>query len=204
MARVYLKDLGVSDPKDAEKIIGSLNKMSESERALELYKLSKTQSESANAASTFDDKVKQIQGLKDDNYHDTAVGPNALARTSLTSFITGGKQKFMGGVQQLTNQETMDALLKLKAAGGTLGALNESEGKMLRDAATKINNWAIRDESGNVTGYNVDEASFKAELDRLKELAQKASDAAKGITTNQNGGQVKTGVTSTGLKYTIE
>lgn len=120
------------------------------------------------------DTVYKIQTVLDSGYLSGAVGPNTFARLSPLSSFTGGQQDFLAGVSQITNQETLDKLLQLKASGGTLGALNESEGKMLRDAATKINGWAIKDKDGNVTGYNTSEAAFRKELTTLQDQARRA------------------------------
>jgi len=110
------------------------------------------------------------------------VGANKLARLGLynLSTFTGSESNFIASVQQLTNQQTLQSLLELKKAGGTLGALNESEGQMLRDSATKINNWAIKDKDGNVIGYNASEKDFNNELNKIKEKTQKAITAAGG------------------------
>jgi hypothetical protein len=103
-----------------------------------------------------------------------AVGPNALSRMNLSNWFTGEKGDFIAGVQQLTSQETLNQLLTLKKAGGTLGALSEKELQTLQSSATKINSWAIKDKDGNVKGYNTTEASFKTELERIQTLTVKA------------------------------
>lgn len=104
-----------------------------------------------------------------------AVGTNPLARTSLTSWVTGARQEFQGNIKQLTSQETLDSLLNLKKAGGTLGALSDQERIMLQQAATKIGGWEMRDKNGIGTGfYDVKESTFKAELQRLQDLTKKA------------------------------
>lgn len=131
-------------------------------------------------------KSNDIAELINDPYLAGSVGPNDFTRFSPLSVFTGGKQNFLAGVSQLTNQETLDKLLQLKASGGTLGALNESEGKMLRDAATKINGWAIKDGNGNVTGYNASESDFKQELGTLQTLTNNAIVNAGGTVANPN------------------
>ena len=104
-----------------------------------------------------------------------AVGTNPLARTSLTSWVTGSRQNFVAGVKQLTSQETLNALLELKAGGGTLGALSDGERFMLQESATKIGGWEIKDGNGMGTGfYNASEKDFKTELQKLQGLAEKA------------------------------
>lgn len=109
------------------------------------------------------------------------VGTVKSFGTGLVSDITGSGQDFAGSVSQLASAETLDQVLNLKAQGGTLGALNETEGGWLRDAATKINNWEVKDDNGKGTGvWNIDEASFKSEVERLKELTSKAIERAGG------------------------
>ncbi len=102
-----------------------------------------------------------------------AVGTNPLGRTSLTSWFTGTRQDFVGGIKELTSQETLDKLLELKKGGGTLGALSDQERIMLQNAATKIGAWEIKDSSGNGTGfYNVSESTFQEELQKIKDRSQ--------------------------------
>lgn len=131
-------------------------------------------------ASDMQDKIAKIDALSSDKYLSGAVGPNYFSRLSPTSRITGGKQNFIAGVENITSKETMDVLLTLKQAGGTLGALSDQERIMLQQAASKIGNWRILNKNGQVVGYNTSEATFKAELNRLKELAQKALARAGG------------------------
>jgi hypothetical protein len=121
------------------------------------------------------EKLTLINSLVGGVKNSGAVGPNPLARTSITSFITGTRQNFVAGVKQLTSQETLNQLLSLKKAGGTLGALSDQERIMLSNAASKINGWEIKDDKGNGTGfYNAREKDFKAELEKLQKLTRKA------------------------------
>lgn len=127
------------------------------------------------------DKINLINSLLNSPGLNSSVGTNKLGRTALTDKLTGSAQSFAGGVTQLLNQETIDTLINLKAKGGTLGALSDQERILLQSAATKIGKWEIKDKNNNGTGkYNIDEASFKAELNRIKELAQRALDKATG------------------------
>lgn len=111
-----------------------------------------------------------------------AVGANSLTRNRRD--VTGRKQDFIAGVEQLVSQDTLDTLLELKKAGGTLGALSEGEGRMLKSAATKIGTWTITDKSGKVTGYNASESSFKKELETIKTLTNRALEEAGGTVDN--------------------
>ena len=141
--------------------------------------------ETAIATKTLADSILNSSALNN------AVNPNGLASFWDNLFTldnwNGNTQTFLGQVQQLTSQQTMDTLLNLKKAGGTLGALSDSERQMLQTAATTINAWAILDKNGKVKGYNVSETSFKAEINRIKTLAQKAIDSAGVSSSNSDG-----------------
>lgn len=130
-------------------------------------------------------KVGAIQDLLNDPYLKGAVGPNAFDRSryNIANFFTGGIENFVAGVSNLVSNETLGALLDLKKAGGTLGALSDQERIMLRDAATKISHWEVT-EDGKVTGYRIGEAAFKAELKRLQDLSKKAVMEAQGVSAN--------------------
>ncbi len=100
--------------------------------------------------------------------------------------VTGAGQAFAGSVHQLTSQSTLNQLLELKAAGGTLGALSDQERIMLQNAATKLNDWEIKTGSGENrigTGvWNIDEKNFLKELNTLKTLTRSAIERAGGYT----------------------
>jgi hypothetical protein len=135
-----------------------------------------------------EDKLTQIDKLlADDSGLNGAVGPNFLYRLSDPSnLITSARQNFISGVSQLTSRETLDTLLNLKKAGGTLGALSEKELEILNSAASKINSWAIteKDDAGNirVKGYNISEKLFKEELAIIRKLTERAINEANGTT----------------------
>ena len=110
-----------------------------------------------------------------------AVGLNIFTRGDPLSMFTGANRKLIAQVDQITSRETLDTLINLKKAGGTLGALSDQERIMLESAATKIGTWRLRDGDGNTVGYNVSHADFKDELNKIKDIANRAiedSDAA--------------------------
>lgn len=102
-----------------------------------------------------------------------SVGATKFTRVDLNPF-TGAKENFISGVQQLTSQDTLNTLIELKKAGGTLGALSNEERIMLKNAATKISNWEIPNKKGKIVGYDIDQKAFKKELEKLKSLANTA------------------------------
>jgi hypothetical protein len=131
------------------------------------------------SADSATDTISKLTDLKNHKALDSAVGPNPFSRMAFADSF-GAKQDFIGGVEQVTNASTLQTLLDLKSKGGTLGALNKEEFDTLKNAATKINNWAIKDDTGKVQGYDIDQGSFKKELDTLTSLAKKAQINALG------------------------
>lgn len=114
-----------------------------------------------NSSISMIDKLINHPGLN------SSVGPNGLSRIAVADAF-GNKSDFIAGVQQLVSQQTLNNLINAKAQGATFGALSEGELKILQSAATKIEPWVVKDKNGNVTGFNVSEKAFKAELERIK------------------------------------
>jgi len=99
------------------------------------------------------------------------------------SDVSGSGQAFAGGVHRLASKEFIDTLINAKSQGATFGTLTDREGDALRAAATQLNDWEIKDKNGLGTGrWNIDEASFNLELDRIKALSQKAISNSTGAT----------------------
>lgn len=97
------------------------------------------------------------------------IGGTALASQGLVDKFTGERQKLIGSVNQLVSKEFLQAVLNLKAQGGTLGQLTEREGNKLQQAATKIGTWEVRNDKDEVIGYNVSEKDFKEEIQKIKD-----------------------------------
>lgn len=144
-------------------------------------------------ADILKEKLDLIDTLINHPGLDSRVGPNAVSRT-LWAFSDsfGAGQDFASGVAQLVSKETIDTLTALKARGGTLGALSDQERLLLQNAATKIGNWQVwQDKSGKqvpqgtagavpIGEYNIDEESFKKELETIKRLTKVAVTRALG------------------------
>lgn len=116
--------------------------------------------------------IDLITGLQNDSYLSTAVGPNTLARTSFSNIVTGGKDNFIAGVEQLKSQLSLDSLINAKARGATFGALSDTEMRILSASATKLGTWAIKNGNGDVIGYQTSEGAFKKELDKINNFAK--------------------------------
>ena len=135
-----------------------------------------------NDIAVLQDKVNTIDNLIKSKGLNAAVGTIPLLGRPAFSIanITGEKQNFIAGVQQLVSKDTLDTLINLKKAGGTLGALSDQERIMLQSAASKIGTWAVKDKNSNVVGYNTSATYFKQELENIKKLTQRALNAVNG------------------------
>jgi hypothetical protein len=115
------------------------------------------------------------------------VGPTGLFgrfRLINPQKLSGKQQNFVSSIKLLISQETLDTLINLKKAGGTLGALSQTELAMLENAASKINGWELKDDNGIGRGvWEANEKDFATELKRLQDLQVLALERAK----NDNG-----------------
>lgn len=131
------------------------------------------------AIPVLQDKLDLIDGLIKSPGMAGTVGPYGISRWTPFSADKSDRVNFIAGVNQLTSQNTLDALLNLKKQGGTLGALSEGEGQMLRSAASKIGTWELK-EDGKVYGYEASEEDFTKELKTIQTLTQRAIANASG------------------------
>lgn len=122
--------------------------------------------------------ISDTSSLVNDPGLNSAVGPNFLGRIAIADAF-GAKSNFIASVEQLRQQLTLDKLVAAKGSGATFGALSDSELQLLSASASKLGTWAIKDNAGNVTGYNIDETSFKKELDKINNF-QKLDYVLKG------------------------
>lgn len=110
--------------------------------------------------------IMDTNALLDSPGLNSAVGPNFLSRIALADAF-GAKSNFIASVEQLRTQLTLDKLISAKGSGATFGALSDAELQLLAASASKLGTWAQKDDAGNITGYQVDENSFKKELDKI-------------------------------------
>jgi hypothetical protein len=138
-------------------------------------------------------QINTLDNLIQDSYLGTAVGPNPAARASYLDIFTGGKSNFIASIEQIRNDLTIDKLAQAKGSGVTFGALSDQERIAIAAAATKLGSVAIKDEAGNVLGYDMSEKDFKTELDVINNFAKldfvlKGGDpSAVGIVTMDDG-----------------
>lgn len=121
------------------------------------------------AVSQTQDRINEINKLVSNV---TAVGPNPLARFDPLNAITGKQEEFLGAVEQIRSQLSLDSLINAKAQGATFGALSEGELALLQNSGSKLSSWAVTDTNGKVTGYKVSENAFKKEMDKINNYAK--------------------------------
>jgi hypothetical protein len=115
-----------------------------------------------------------------------ATGVVNATRGSMSE-LTGERQNFIGTVEQMREGLTLDKLAQAKGQGVTFGSLTEGERQSVARSASKIGTWAIKDSNDTVTGYNIDETSFKKEIDtinyfkKLDAILQGADPASVGV-----------------------
>ena len=86
--------------------------------------------------------------------------------------LTGDRQNFISGVEQVRSQLNLDKLIQSKAQGATFGALSDNELRVLASAGTKLGTWAEKDSDGNITGYNTSQDAFKKEMEKISNFAK--------------------------------
>lgn len=91
---------------------------------------------------------------------------------------TGSGQDFAGGIHKLTSGLNLQELIEAKSRGATFGALSNQELRVLASAASSISDWEVKK---NVNGeqvptgfWDIDEGSFKRELDTIRTLTLRA------------------------------
>lgn len=113
--------------------------------------------------------------------------PSAIGGTYRT--LTGERQNFIAGVEQVRSNLNLETLIKAKSQGATFGALSDQELKVLASAGTKMGTWAVKNKNGDIVGYNASEKDFRTELDKINNFA-KLDYLLKGGAVEEINGQV--------------
>jgi len=130
------------------------------------------QESAKNTVKLLESMLNDEQGLK------TSVGVGPFSRIDANFFGLGTEStQFRANAKQLLSQATLDKLLELKAAGGTLGAISEKELDILANAATALG--AQFDKNGKATGkFEFKEDEFKTALETMRGASMKTFIAA--------------------------
>lgn len=128
-------------------------------------------------------KIKEIDDITKMPGMRKGVGVNWIARTNFNPLDWNDKAQknaFIGKVERLLSEKTLNSLIDAKANGATFGALSEGELQILRASASAIGSWARDTDGDGVTDfYEVDEKTFTEEVNRIKGEYQKLADEAQ-------------------------
>jgi len=163
----------------AAQALDDISKEKKGELAIALS--SSTDPESTLKDSISEEKSRLATDLTKHKGLNSSVGTTVFGRFALTDRLTGAKQDFIAGVEQLVSGLSLDALIQAKAQGATFGALSDSELQILSASASKIGTWRQTDKNGNVTGYKASEKSMKEELDRISKTFSKGENVNRQV-----------------------
>jgi murein DD-endopeptidase MepM/ murein hydrolase activator NlpD len=133
------------------------------------------------AISEANSMIGKLENLLTHPGLDSSVGPTPITR-GMFAFkdVWGNKDAFLGYADQVISSKALSELISRKAEGATFGALSDTEMAILRSAATAIGAWENKNSKGKLTGFDVSEKAFKAEVEKLiseyKDLVEKAKD----------------------------
>lgn len=111
------------------------------------------------------------------------------------------KKDFLGSVNEILSNKTLQKLIDAKAEGATFGALSEGELELLRSASSKLGTWGIIDKkTQKIKGFSAGEESVKKELERMRDLITKSGVSLD--TTEQAGtSETPTAYTDADMNY---
>jgi hypothetical protein len=117
--------------------------------------------------------VNTLDSLADHRGMAKAVGTSGLARWTpfKADVMTGDVSDFVGAVENVVKNLTLNSFAEAKDRGMTFGAMSEGEWKILGDSATRISSWRRERDDGSVY-YDTSEKMFKKELDQLSQFAK--------------------------------
>lgn len=169
-----LKDMGYEVPLNATK--------AEADNLI----ANQIQTKKENIVIDLTSKVDEFKNLSNHSGISGAVGVNKFGRFLGKTFGKAGglsayDKDFIGRIQAVTSGETLDKVIQFKQAAGGVGSLSDRDVQMMREAATAINAWSRRDKDGNVTHYEIDQGSFKRELNKLEGATQRLMEQAAGL-----------------------
>lgn len=153
-------------------------------------------------------KVDEVDALLNDKGLNDAVGSSFFARSATTGLgatlkgaatgavvagplgaIAGGvigvnnrnqARAFVGKVNSLLGEEVLNKLISSKAEGATFGALSEGELAILQVAASPIRQYGKDvDGDGMIDYFDIDEKTFKQELQKIKSEYERLLDDGK-------------------------
>lgn len=115
------------------------------------------------AAETLKEKYKTIVSIKNDPDIKSAFG------VPIMRMVPGTERSSLSAkINQLSNQEWIDAIIKTKSAGASFGSLTENEGAKLASAATLLS-------SPSALNYETGNAELQKMAESVKKLYREAT-----------------------------
>lgn len=113
--------------------------------------------------------VDQLKELRDHPGLNSAVGPTAIARGffGIRGAMSGERDAFLGKANSLISKKALNSLIEAKSQGATFGALSDTEMAILKAAGTSLGAWSESTNKGKLKYFDIDEKTFKEELDNL-------------------------------------
>jgi hypothetical protein len=117
--------------------------------------------------------INTIDALKTHPGMSKAVGTTPLARWTpfKADVMTGQVSDFVGSIENVVKNLTLNTYAEAKEKGMTFGAMSEGEWEILGDSATKINSWRRERNDGSIY-YDTSEKNMKKELDTLSNFGK--------------------------------
>jgi hypothetical protein len=102
-----------------------------------------------------------------------AVGTTGLARWTpfKADVMTGQVSDFVGSVENVVKQLTLNTFAEAKEKGMTFGAMSQGEWDILASSATKIGTWRRERDDGSIY-YETSESNMNQELDNLSNFGK--------------------------------
>lgn len=180
-----------AQPQDASISVGGQKFQPQTYAEAQKYQETQQKNEMMKSSATQDLNTK-LEGLNslisDPEGLKNAVGTGSLGRGAdlpFNLYTDPSRAKFAGTASKILTTETLDTLINAKAEGATFGALSEGELALLRQSASVLNSWAIKDKDGKVTGFQASEADVKAELEKMKKATEQAVTSLNAGTNGQ-------------------
>jgi hypothetical protein len=144
----------------------------------------------ADLAST-EKKIEVLEALANNKGIDTTVGAYGINRINFNPFSWSDKAQknsLIADIDKLVGEKALQALVDAKASGATFGALSDSELQLLKNSSAKFASWARdKDGDGKTDYYEIDEKTFKDEINRIKgeyqDILDRARQGQQGTTT---------------------
>jgi hypothetical protein len=157
-----------------------LTDIKDTEMQQRVLNIQKTLPPSESAINEAESMISKLETILNHPGLDSAVGPTPFTRGMFAiKDVWGNRDAFLGLANQVISSKALNELIEAKGKGATFGALSDTEMAILRAASTALGGWE-RTKDGRLTKFDVDEKSFKTEVNKLiteyRDLVDRAKD----------------------------